>query len=156
MKVSTLARQLQIKTDTVRYYTRIHLLKPLKDANGYYHYSEKDSNRLRFILRAKQLGFSLEDIQTLITIADSGETPCPTARKIITDNIEQLEQSIRESIQLFKHMKKAIRQWDTMPDASPHGETICSLIENWDKSGSHKHGAVDSPEHKEKKNHEHA
>lgn len=149
MQVSALAKQLQVNTDTVRYYTRIHLLKPEKDVNGYYHYSEKDSHRLRFILRAKQLGFALEDIRTLITIADRGETPCPTARKIITDNIEQLEHSIRESIQLFKHMKKAIHQWDTMPNTSPHGETVCSLIENWDKEDSLEHEELDSPEHKE-------
>ena len=62
MQVSALAKQLKVNTDTVRYYTRIHLLKPKKDANGYYRYSEKDSHRLRFILRAKQLGFALEDL----------------------------------------------------------------------------------------------
>lgn len=133
MQVSDIAKRLNVSADTIRYYTRIKMLKPSKDANGYRIYSKKELSRLRFILRAKQLGFSLADIQTLITITDRGETPCPTSRKIITDNIQVLEQSINESMQLFKQMKKAIHQWDTMPDTSPDGETVCSLIENWDQ-----------------------
>jgi hypothetical protein len=53
-----------VSADTIRYYSRIKMLKPSKETNGYYIYGQKELDRLRFILRAKQLGFSLADIQT--------------------------------------------------------------------------------------------
>jgi DNA-binding transcriptional MerR regulator len=133
MRVSDIAKRLNVSADTIRYYTRIKMLNPSTDTNGYRIYSQKELSRLRFILRAKKLGFSLADIQTLMSITDKGGTPCPTSRKIITDNIQVLEQSINESMQLFKQMKEAIHQWDAMPDTSPDGKTVCSLIENWDQ-----------------------
>ena len=133
MKVSKVAQILCVSPDTIRYYTRIGMLKPVKDANGYHIYSEKELARLRFILRAKQLGFSLADIQALIDTADRGETPCPIAREIISKNIQTLEHSIKESLALFKQMKIAVSEWEKLPDKYPDHETICALIESWDK-----------------------
>ena len=62
MKVSEIARYLGVTADTVRFYTRINVLNPQKSqVNGYREYSEADVHRLRFVLSARQLGFSVDD-----------------------------------------------------------------------------------------------
>ena len=133
MRVSEISKRLNVSADTVRYYTRIGLVSPAKNANGYKDYSERDFRKLRFAFRAKSLGFSLADIKTLIEISDHGETPCPIAREVISRNLDEMSQSIEESLALFERMKKAVTVWHDMPDKLPDGETICALIENWDQ-----------------------
>lgn len=133
MRVSEIAKALNVSADTIRYYTRIGLVFPAKNANGYKDYSEKDFRKLRFALRAKSLGFSLADIKTLIEISDHGETPCPVAREVISKNLEEMSQSIEESRAMYEYMKKAVTVWKGMPDRLPDGEMICTLIESWDQ-----------------------
>ena len=63
MRVNQLDREIGVNGDTVRFYTRIGFLNPVKDpVNGYKEYSPKDRRFLRFILSARQLGFSVNDI----------------------------------------------------------------------------------------------
>lgn len=131
MKVSEIAKRLHVSPDTVRHYSRIDLVNPAKDGNGYKNYSEKDFKKLRFVIRAKALGFHLSDIKKLIDISNGGKTPCPQARLIIAENLDTLRESIRESLDLFHRMERAVSTWQDMPDKSPSGETICTLIEDW-------------------------
>lgn len=131
MRVADIAKRLNVSADTVRYYTRIELVSPSKSSNGYKEFSEKDYRKLRFALRAKTLGFSLADIKALLEISEHGDTPCPIAREVISENIASLSQSIEESIALFERMKAAMAVWDRMTDRNPDGETICALIEGW-------------------------
>lgn len=131
MRVSDIARRLNVSADTVRYYTRIGLVSPSKSLNGYKAFSERDYRKLRFALRAKALGFSLADIKALLEVSEHGDTPCPIAREVIAKNMASLSQSIEESLALFERMKAAMAVWDSMPDQLPNGETICALIEEW-------------------------
>jgi len=133
MRVSEVAKQLNVSADTIRYYTRIGLVSPAKGMNGYKDYSDSDFRKLRFALRAKSLGFSLVDIKTLIDMSDHGETPCPVAREVMSRNLETLGQSIEETLSLFERMKQAVDAWHEMPNKLPDGEMICSLIEGWDQ-----------------------
>lgn len=134
MRVSEIAKALNVSADTIRYYTRIGLVSPAKNDSGYKDYSEKDFRKLRFVIRAKSLGFSLADIKTLIEISDHGETPCPMAREVISRNLEEMSQSIEESLALFERMKQAVNAWQDMPDQLPDGEMICHLIEEFIES----------------------
>lgn len=71
MKIGELARRVGIPIDTVRYYERNGLLPPpARRASGYREYEETDIPRLRFVLRAKQLGFSLIEIRELLELSD--------------------------------------------------------------------------------------
>ncbi len=69
--IGQLAKRADVAIDTVRYYERNGLLQPSgRLASGYRHYGEIELKRLRFIRRAKVLGFSLEDIRGLLTLSD--------------------------------------------------------------------------------------
>ena len=133
VKVPTMARLLNVSPDTIRYYTRIGILRPSHSENGYYSYTGKEVQRLRFIIHAKRLGFSLAGIKNLIEISASGEMPCPGAREIIASNLEKLGKSIEESLSLLRRMKSAVAVWSGMPDQQPDGYSICTLIEDWEE-----------------------
>lgn len=132
MQVSDLAQDLSISSDTVRYYTRIGLLNPLKNPdNGYHEYSEADRSRLYFVLGARRLGFSIADIGQILGVADQGKTPCPIVRELIELRLRETEEQYQQITMLRKRMEQAVSQWQDLPDHEPTGEMICHLIENF-------------------------
>ncbi|MBR9910219.1 MAG: MerR family DNA-binding protein [Gammaproteobacteria bacterium] len=132
MKVIEVARLLGITADTVRFYTRIKILNPTKSkANGYREYSEKDVNRLRFVLSARLLGFSVEDIQEILSHADKKKSPCPTVRRLIDQRLHDTEQQFKETLQLRDRMQRAVLEWSQKPDKAPTGHMLCHLIEEF-------------------------
>lgn len=71
LSIGQLARHAGVGVDTVRYYERDGLLAPAgRLASGYRRYGELELRRLRFIRRAKGLGFSLDDIRALLAMSD--------------------------------------------------------------------------------------
>lgn len=71
LSIGQLAKQAGVAIDTVRYYERSHLLAPAgRLASGYRRYGEIELKRLRFIRRAKALGFSLDDVRVLLGLGE--------------------------------------------------------------------------------------
>jgi Zn(II)-responsive transcriptional regulator len=69
--IGQLAKRAGVAIDTVRYYERNDLLTPAgRLASGYRRYGEEELKRLRFIRRAKALGFTLDDIRALLSLSD--------------------------------------------------------------------------------------
>lgn len=132
MQVNEMAKQLRVTTDTVRFYTRINILRPTKNkVNGYREYSQQDVNRLRFVLSARQLGFSVKDIQQILADADKGKTPCPTVRNLLNQRLHEIERQFAESLRLKERMQQAVMEWDQKPNKIPTGNMICHLIEDF-------------------------
>jgi len=136
MTVSQLAKALGISADTVRHYVRCGLLTPQRDPeNGYKRFHSHDEKRLRFILQAKSLGFSLSDIQTIIDQSEQGESPCPNVREIMTKRLQETEQKIATMQSTLTQMKEAVTRWQGQPDCIPTGDHICHLIEGFSTEG---------------------
>lgn len=132
MRVSELAKKLGATSDTVRFYTRIEYLAPKKNKiNGYKEYGEKEMHRLRFIMSARQLGFSVDDIGEIINEAEKGRRACPLVRKLIVQRLEETEKGFAETIALRDRMKSAVKAWEKKPDMDPTGDMICHLIEEF-------------------------
>ncbi len=72
--IGTLARTAQVTVETVRYYERRGLLEQPERGAGYRQYSDDDVRRLQFVRRAKELGFTLSEIQELLGSAGSRST----------------------------------------------------------------------------------
>jgi DNA-binding transcriptional MerR regulator len=132
LTVSVLAKESDSTVHAVRHYTRIGLLHPKRNRNnGYKIYNDRDINLLKFINNAKELGFTLKEISTILDEADNGNSPCPTVRKIITKHIEENRWKIKQFKELQKKMIKAKTKWDEMEDALPNGHSVCHLIESF-------------------------
>lgn len=132
MKVSELAKKAGVTPDTVRFYTKEGLLHPTKDPdNGYSLFNNQDYQRLVFMRKARQLGFSLKSIKDIFQHSDHETSPCPMVRELFEKRLAEVEQKIAELQALRQHMVDAMEVWAEMPDGTPDGHTICNLIENW-------------------------
>ncbi|MZR61808.1 MerR family transcriptional regulator [Alcanivorax sp. DP30] len=130
MRVSDMARQADTTSETVRHYTDIGLLKPRRDpGNGYRHYDLADLHLLRFAIKARSLGFTLSDIQSLATASEEGETPCGQVRSLIECRLADVETQIRELQALSQRMRSAMAEWEDKPDCHLDDGRVCGLID---------------------------
>lgn len=130
MRVSELAQTLNTTPDTVRYYTKIELITASKNPdNGYKNYGKNAQNRLKFILSARQLNFSVAEIKSILLESDKGHTTCPLVRKIIEQHLAETEKQFQAARLLREKLRNAISDWQNKPDKAPTGHMICHLIE---------------------------
>jgi len=131
MTTTVLAKQADVSLYTVRHYTRIGLLKPIRNStNNYKVYQPSDAVRVRFIQAAKNLGFSLSEIADILDEAKHGNSPCPLVREIIVRRIEENHRKIKEMQKLQRKMENAFKDWSKMKDSMPNGDSVCHLIES--------------------------
>lgn len=132
MKVIELARAAGVTGETVRHYTREGLLHPSRDPdNGYQRYGPRDLERLRFIQRARTLGFSIAEIRDILAHADQGDSPCPLVRDLLASRLPEIRTRINELEALAERMEQALSTWEAMPDGTPDGHSLCRLIESF-------------------------
>jgi MerR family Zn(II)-responsive transcriptional regulator of zntA len=132
MTAAVLARKAEVPLFTVRYYTRIGLLRPSRDLrNGYKIYKPSDGNRLKFIAAAKELGFTLAEIEEILGHAAHGDSPCPMVREVVEKRIDENKKKIREMKRLQKRLESAAKMWTTMENSEPDGHSVCRLIESF-------------------------
>ena len=132
MTASVLARRANLPLFTVRYYTRIGLLKPSRDLrNGYKVYRPEDADRLTFITSAKGLGFTLAEIEEILDHAAHGDSPCPMVRDIVERRIEENKAKIRDLKTLQRRLESAAEAWRSMGNSEPDGHSVCRLIESF-------------------------
>jgi Hg(II)-responsive transcriptional regulator len=96
LTIGRLASAAEVGIDTVRFYERAGLLrKPQRTAAGYRLYAESDVARLRFIRRAKALGFSLVEIAELLRLNDGGGRR-EAVRALAGKRLAEIEQKVSE------------------------------------------------------------
>ena len=92
-----MAAQARVNPQTLRYYERRGLLpEPERSAAGYRAYGSEAVRIVRFIKRAQDLGFSLDDVETLLHLAEGGPDSCDGARALASDKIDDLERRIAD------------------------------------------------------------
>lgn len=93
--IGELARRAGVAIDTVRYYERNQLLDPAgRLASGYRRYGDSELRRLRFIRRAKALGFSLADVRALLALSD--ERNVAKVKRAAEARLADVEQRLAE------------------------------------------------------------
>ena len=97
MKIGEFAERADVNVQTVRYYERRGLLQePDRTGSGYRSYEEQDLMRLRFILRAKDLGFTLSEIGELLDLRVDPERSADDVRVRAQEKIRQTEAKIED------------------------------------------------------------
>ena len=130
MQVKDVAGQASVPAHVVRYYTRIGLLRPQRDpVNKYRLYAPADVSRVKFIRRAKSLGFTLNDVKAILRDADVGISPCPEVREILRKRVQEIESRLKNLKRLKRRLKQAEELWETMPDRPPDHRCLCHLID---------------------------
>lgn len=109
MKIGELAKRSSSNVETVRYYERIGLLTPpaRTDAN-YRSYSPADAQRLSFIRRARNLGFTLDDIRELLTLVDDRNQSCAAVDALAVRQQMAVQRKIADLTALEGELKRVI------------------------------------------------
>jgi Cu(I)-responsive transcriptional regulator len=129
MNIGMAAEQANLPPKTIRYYEDIKLIRPARAENGYRDYSDQDVHRLRFLQRARSLGFTIEECRLLLSLYDDEHRASADVKAIATDKIREIDRKIKEL-----HSLRATQQ---SPASHCHGASRpdCPIID--DLSGKH-------------------
>ena len=107
MKISDAAAASGCHLETIRYYERVGLMPPpARTASGYRAYRPAEVERLRFISRGRELGFSLEEIRSLLDLAAHPESPCASADQMVREHLDAIETRIRDLQNMCAELSK--------------------------------------------------
>jgi len=117
LTIGQLARATGVHVETVRYYQRIGLMPLPPKRGGFRYYGERELDRLRFIKRAKRLGFSLKEIKALLEIDPND---CAAIAHQAQELKERIEREI-EQLEALRHNLEALLK------ACQEGRTSCPI-----------------------------
>ncbi len=137
MHIGKLASELGISAQAVRFYERAGLLKePARSESGYRQYGPDDLRRLRFIRHAKQLGFTLTEIGSMLRMHDAGQAPCSEVIAIAERHLQEVETEILRLQRFRRQLSSALADWRKMKPRRVAGNAICELIERTFANGA--------------------
>lgn len=130
MHIGKLASELGISAQAVRFYERSGLLKePARSESGYRQYGADDVKRLRFIRQAKELGFTLSEIGSMLRMHDAGHAPCSEVIAIAERHLKEVEVEIGRLQRFRRQLSNALTEWRKVKTRRVAGGAICELIE---------------------------
>ena len=111
LSIGELATATGTKTETVRYYERIGLLStPGRTSGNYRAYGRSHLDRLSFIRRSRDLGFSLEQVRTLLRLSDDRAQSCAEVDRIAKRQLSEVERKIADLTALGGELRHLIGQ----------------------------------------------
>lgn len=109
MKISTVAANSGCNLETIRYYERIGLMPPPKRTpKGYREYSEADVERLRFISRGRGLGFSLQEIRSLLRLAQDPGISCSEVDQLARKHLDDILVRLKDLQRMARELERTI------------------------------------------------
>jgi len=110
MKIGEISREAHVSVDTVRYYERLGLIpKAARTQSGYRKYSADDMRRLKFIVHAKGLGFTLDEIGQLLSIRSDGND-CARVKAVAEAKAQEMAERMKKMSQMRRVLLKLARQ----------------------------------------------
>lgn len=118
MNIGTAAAETGVSAKMIRHYESIGLLRPAaRRDNLYRDYGDREVHELRFIGRARRLGFSIEEIRTLLALWRDDARPSRDVRRIAITHLEDLEKRIADMQAMAGTLRKLVS--DCHGDARP-------------------------------------
>jgi Cu(I)-responsive transcriptional regulator len=129
MNIGAAAAVSGVTAKMIRHYEAIGLLRPVeRQPNDYRDYGERDVHELKFIRRARRLGFSMEEIGVLLALWRDRSRPSREVRRIAEAHVGELEARIAELQAMAKTLRDLMRRChgDDRPD--------CPILDDLAKS----------------------
>ncbi len=132
LTIGKLAQRAGIAVQTIRFYERRGLIPdPPRKASGYRQYPAGTLRRLRFIRRAKELGFSLREIEELLALRLEPTTPCAAVQRQIGGKLQDVQERIRD----LQRMGRALEELHTLCETNdPLGD--CPILDLLEQTGN--------------------
>ena len=112
LTIGRLADEAGVNVETIRYYQRRGLMpEPAKPAHGHRRYADDAVKRVRFIKRAQVLGFTLEEISSLLELDEAHA--CGETRDLAAHKLQVIEDKLADLKAMRKALTTLVRQCDT-------------------------------------------
>lgn len=118
MNIGTAARQSGLNAKTLRFYEEIGLVRPDRRGNGYRDYDPGDVHTLRFLKRARSLGFSVEECRRLLALYQDRNRTSGEVRRIAEDKLGEIDEKIADLRALRRTLEHLVESChgDDRPD----------------------------------------
>jgi len=136
--IGELARRTGSNIETIRYYERVGLLPPPARRGRYRLYGDEDVGRLAFVRRARQLGFTLDEVRALLRLSEGTGDACAGARELAVRHLAEVRGKIRDLLAMENALASAVQQCESgeQPDcplitalsAGPRHATIAGVV----------------------------
>jgi MerR family mercuric resistance operon transcriptional regulator len=109
LPIGELSRITGVNIETIRYYERIKMLpSPRRTQGGHRVYGLAETRTLTFIRRARDLGFTLEEVRALLALGGPGKVSCKEVREIAAPHLERIRSKLADLIKLEKLLAKTL------------------------------------------------
>ncbi len=125
--IGNVAKLCGVGVETIRYYEREGIInQPKKSMGSFREYPEEVVHRIRFIKRAQELGFSLDEITELLSLRAKGRGTCSSVKTKSEQKIIQIEEKIAD----LKRIQSALREVKDRCERQTSGDK-CPVLENF-------------------------
>ena len=98
MNIGQVSKASNLPSKTIRYYENVGLISPERRENGYRHFDENQLHKLRFVQRARGLGFSVEDCRKLLSLYEDKSTSSSDGKALAQAHLSKSEKKLDELI----------------------------------------------------------
>jgi MerR family transcriptional regulator, mercuric resistance operon regulatory protein len=124
LTIGGLSQRTGCNIETIRYYERVRLLPHAQRRGRYRTYSNADVARLHFVMRSRELGFSLDDIRALLMLSSNPDSrSCGQAQNLAAGHLAAVRARLRDLRRMERVLSETIRKCKNR--TTPH----CPLIE---------------------------
>lgn len=113
MKIGQLSKKTGCNVETIRYYERAGVIDPPPRKGKYRDYSPADVETLRFVRRGRELGFSLDEIRTLLSLAPRQDLHCDEVQEIAERQLEGVRLKIADLVQMEVALSTLVERCDS-------------------------------------------
>ncbi len=130
MQIKQLAALAKVSAKTISYYESIGVLpQPERSPNGYREYEGSDVERLKLVLGARRLEFSLEDVTEILAMLDRREAPCRRVLDKLVQKADEIANRITELQRLEQELRHLHELGQTFPTDDVDGKAcVCHLV----------------------------
>ena len=96
MNIKDVAEASGLPAKTIRYYESAGLIRPARGDNGYRRFDARDQETLRFIARARSLGFSVEECRALLALWEDRDRASADVKRLAKAHLDEIERKIAE------------------------------------------------------------
>lgn len=121
--IGELSRRTGCNIETIRYYERIGLMPAPPRRGRYRSYGADDVGRLGFVRRARELGFTLDEVRALLGLAGGGHASCAEVRNLAASHLKDVRTRIADLKRMERVLADSVRACDAGQDPG------CPLIE---------------------------
>lgn len=128
MNIGEVADLSQVNSKSIRRYEELGIIpKAGRSISGYRQYSMNDVHVLRFVKRARELGFSMKDIKQLVSLWKNKSRPSSQVKSIAKKHVDELEKKVSEIQGMLTTLNQLVKHChgDHRPD--------CPILEGLDR-----------------------